>query len=163
MGVSASGKSALGQALAERLGWPFEEGDTLHPAANIAKMKAGQPLDDADRAPWLDAVAAWISGRQVEGGTGVISCSALKRAYRDRLRQAGGPTLRFVLPDVPPDVLRRRIAARTGHFMPPSLLDSQLATLERPGPDENALVLAGDPSIEENVATIFAWLKLPQD
>ena len=158
MGVSGSGKTSVGEALAARLGWPFEEGDTLHPAANIAKMKAGVPLDDADRRPWLDAVAGWIAERLAGGGSGVISCSALKRAYRDRLAQAGGAALRFVLLDVSPQVLRDRLVQRQGHFMPPSLLDSQLATLERPQPDERALVLPGDQTVEQNVAAVAEWL-----
>jgi gluconokinase len=156
MGVSGSGKSSVGAALAERMGWPFEEGDDLHPPENRAKMSAGIPLTDADRAPWLDRIADWMHGRF--GAGGVVSCSALKRAYRDRLREAD-PDLRFVLVDPGRAELERRLGARQGHFMPPSLLDSQLATLERPTPDERALVL-DDPhqGIAGDVEAIRAWL-----
>jgi len=157
MGVSASGKSTLGVALARRMGWAFEEGDDLHPQANVAKMRAGHPLEDADRAPWLDRVAGWIAERSAAGEGGVITCSALKRAYRDRLRTAR-PDLAFVLPDPPEAVLRERIAARQGHFMPPSLLTSQLRTLERPAPAERALAIGGDVSAEAVLDTIDAWL-----
>lgn len=159
MGVSGSGKTEVGKALAERLGWPFQEGDALHPPANVAKMRRGEPLDDADRAPWLDAVADWIGSRVARRQSGVISCSALKRAYRDRLLAAGGEAPRFVLLDVPVATLRHRLAARTGHFMPASLLDSQLATLERPQADERALVVAGDRSINDEVAAIVRGLE----
>lgn len=153
MGVSASGKTAVGKPLAERLGCPFIDGDVLHPQANIDKMKAGHPLDDADRAPWLDRVADWLAAHQ---GGGVIACSALKRRYRDRLREAAPDTL-FVLLDPPLAVLRQRDAAREGHFMPASLLDSQLATLERPDADEHAITIVNDGSVDEAVeATLEA-------
>jgi gluconokinase len=156
MGVSGSGKSSVGAALAERMGWPFEEGDDLHPPENRAKMSAGIPLTDEDRGPWLDRIADWMRGRF--GAGGVVSCSALKRAYRDRLRDAD-PDVRFVLVDPGREELRRRLAARQGHFMPPSLLDSQIATLERPTPDERVLVL-DDPhqGIAQDVEAIRAWL-----
>ena len=156
MGVSGSGKSSVGAALAERLGWPFEEGDDLHPAENRAKMAAGIALTDADRGPWLDRVAGWMHGRF--GAGGVVSCSALERAYRDRLREAD-PAVRFVFVDPGRAELERRLGARKGHFMPPSLLDSQLATLERPTADEGVLVL-DDPhaKIEQDVDAIRAWL-----
>jgi gluconokinase len=143
MGVSGSGKSTVGLALARQLGWDFEEGDALHPSANVAKMAAGHPLDDADRAPWLTAVAAWLAAEIAAGCDGVITCSALRRRYRDRLRR---PEVVFVYLAVPRAELVRRLAARRGHFMPPSLLDSQLAELEEPGPDEHAIVGSGpDP------------------
>lgn len=134
MGASGSGKTTIGQALAARLGWPFEDGDDLQPAVNVAKMAAGQPLTDADREPWLAAVAAQVAFWEAGGVSGVIACSALRRAYRDRFR---GHT-RFVFLDVPRDLLAVRMANRR-HFMPLSLLDSQLATLEPPAPDEDAL------------------------
>ncbi|MFT4122757.1 MAG: gluconokinase [Microbacteriaceae bacterium] len=133
-GVSGSGKSTVGALLAARLGLPFVDGDALHPAANVAKMAAGIPLEDPDRWPWLDAVGARLAASPV-----VIACSALRRAYRDRLR-AAAPGLRFVLLDGSPELLVARTAARAGHFMPPALLDSQLATLERPAPEERVLV-----------------------
>lgn len=130
MGVSGSGKSALGRALAARLGLPYADGDDLHSQENIRKMRRGEPLDDADRAPWLDAVGSWLAGRD-----GVVSCSALKRAYRDRLR-AHAPDAYFVQLNVDRETLRARLERRAGHFMPASLLDSQLATLEPLAVDE---------------------------
>ena len=134
MGVSGSGKTTVGAALADALGLRFVDGDALHPAANVAKMAAGIPLDDDDRAPWLDAI-----GSELAAGPVVVACSALKRAYRDRLRDAA-PSLQLVFLDGSPQLLASRMAARPGHFMPTTLLDSQLATLERPGPDEHALM-----------------------
>lgn len=133
MGVSGSGKTTVGAALADALGLPFVDGDSLHPAANVAKMAAGIPLDDADRAPWLDAV-----GEVLASGPVVVACSALKRAYRDRLR-AAAPRLQLVFLDGSRALLASRMVARPGHFMPASLLDSQLDTLERPSADEGAL------------------------
>ena len=152
MGVSGSGKSTFARLLAERLGWDFEEGDELHPAANIAKMASGQPLTDADREPWLATIRAWIDSELDHDRSGVITCSALKRRYRDELRRPG---VRFVYLNVPRAELERRLAERAGHFMPASLLDSQLAALEPPEPDEDAItVSAGDPeaSVEEVVS-----------
>jgi gluconokinase len=143
MGVSGSGKSTVARILANRLGWDFEEGDDLHPQANVAKMHAGRPLDDADRWPWLELVADWIRERTTAGRPGVITCSALKRRYRDVLR---GDSVIFVLLDGTHDQITQRLAARHGHFMPPILLDSQFATLERPDPDEHALVINIGPS-----------------
>ena len=125
MGVSGCGKSTIGAALARRLDLDFVDGDMLHPAANIQKMTRQQALDDTDRAPWLDRVAGRLSP-----GT-ISACSALKRAYRDALRQRGGPIL-FVLPRVDREALHQRMVARSGHFMPAGLLDSQLADLEPP-------------------------------
>ena len=138
MGVSGSGKTTIAEVLDRRLGWPFQEGDDLHPAANVAKMHAGIPLDDADRWPWLDAIAAWIGDRLANGGAGVVTCSALKRAYRDRL-VGGRAGVRIVYLHAAPALLHERLGQRKGHFMPASLLDSQLATLEEPAPDERAL------------------------
>lgn len=138
MGVSGSGKSTVGVALARRLGVAFADADDLHPRANIAKMTAGVPLDDADRWPWLDLVGGWLAEHDREGG--VVSCSALRRSYRDRLRRHA-PRSRFVHLDGPREVIARRQADRAGHFMPASLLDSQLATLEPLGPDEDGVVL----------------------
>jgi gluconokinase len=134
MGVSGSGKSTVGAELAARLGVPFVDGDALHPVANVAKMAAGIPLDDADRWPWLDAVGTRLAESPV-----VVACSALRRSYRDRLR-AAAPDVRFVLLDGSRELLAARTGARLDHFMPPALLDSQLATLERPAPDEHVLV-----------------------
>lgn len=135
MGVSGSGKSAVGAALADALGLPFADGDDFHPARNVAKMSAGQPLGDTDRWPWLDAIGGLIDRWRAAGQGGVVACSALRRSYRDRLR-AGRPQVRFAFLDVPRSVLVARLADRPGHFMPASLLDSQLATLEPPSADE---------------------------
>lgn len=155
MGVSGSGKSTLGKALAEAEGWDFQEGDALHPQANIDKMRAGEPLDDADRAPWLERIADWIGGELRLHRHGVITCSALKQAYRERLRQAG-VGVRFVDIDVSRDELQRRLRQRI-HFMPASLLDSQLQTLEVPVADENTLIVPGDGSVAETLARVRHW------
>lgn len=148
MGVSGSGKSHLGAALARACGVDFVEGDDLHPPANIAKMSAGIPLDDADRQPWLDALAAAIAAHRGQGV--VVACSALRRAYRDRLRQAD-QALRLLYLRVPRDELARRMRERR-HFMPPALLGSQLATLEEPAMDEHAIVLEADADLAATVA-----------
>jgi len=143
MGVSGAGKTTVGRLAAQRLGWPFVEGDDLHPAANVAKMAAGEPLTDADRAPWLDAVAAQIDAWRTAGQGGVITCSALKRAYRDRLAR---PEVLFVFLSAGRDAVAQRLQQRQDHFMPAILADSQFATLEAPGADEAVLVLgAGTP------------------
>ncbi|WP_419826619.1 gluconokinase [Sphingomonas sp.] len=155
MGVSASGKTSLGRTLADALGCGFVEGDDLHPPVNVAKMKAGVALDDADRVPWLDAVARALGA--AEGWT-VASCSALKRAYRERLL-AAAPRAAFLLIDAPEAVLRHRIAERRGHFMPPSLLASQLTTLEKPRAPERALILDATRPMETNVDEALAWLR----
>lgn len=155
MGVSGSGKTTLGRALAEGLAAPFQEGDDLHPPGNVARMAAGVPLTDADRAPWLDRVAAWLGGGE---GWRVATCSALKRSYRDRLR-VEAPGLRFVWVDVPRGELARRITHRTGHYMPVTLLDSQIATLEPPAADERALRLDGFAAPEASLAAALDWLR----
>jgi gluconokinase len=133
MGVAGSGKTTVGQLLAQRLGVPYAEADDFHPAANVDKMTAGVPLDDADRGPWLDAIAGWISGRNGSGG--VVTCSALRHRYRQRLRRADA-ALWFLHLDVPKDVIALRMAKREGHFMPPSLIDSQFEALEALHPGE---------------------------
>jgi gluconokinase len=130
MGVSGSGKSTLGEALSQSLNCDFQEGDALHPAANVEKMRAGIALDDIDRQPWLERVAAWIAAQREQQRDGVVSCSALKRRYRDRLRRAD-PALRFVYLQLPRIELEQRLHQRD-HFMPASLLDSQLQTLQEP-------------------------------
>ena len=147
MGVSGSGKTTIGRALAERWAVPFVDADDLHPASNRAKMAAGAPLTDADREPWLADVAAWL-GRHADGG--VTACSALRRAYRDRL-QTHGP-VRFVLLHGDRSLLERRLSDRSGHFMPTSLLDSQLATLEPLQPDEPGAVVDIGSEADEVVA-----------
>jgi gluconokinase len=157
MGVSGSGKSTLARALAEAWNWDFQEGDELHPPANIDKMRAGLALDDDDRRPWLERVAAWIAAELARGRDGVVTCSALKRRYRDRLRRAGAG-VRFVCIELPPAELERRLRRRR-HFMPASLLDSQLRTLEVPDAAENVLVVAGEDAIEDIVAVVGRWLE----
>lgn len=153
MGVSGCGKSSLGAALAERLGLSFVEGDTLHPAANVAKMSAGTPLTDADRWPWLDVIATRLGQSEAI----VVSCSALRRTYRDRLR-AGGEHVRFVHLAGERHILAERMARRGAHYMPVSLLDSQLATLESPGDDE-ALTLDVAMPIDDMVECVITYLE----
>ncbi|UJW33177.1 gluconokinase [Saccharothrix sp. AJ9571] len=137
MGVSGSGKTTVGTALAEALGVAYAEADSFHPEANIEKMTAGTPLDDEDRGPWLEAIAGWIREHGETGG--VVTSSALKRRYRDVLR--GGGDVWFVHLNGPREVIAQRLAGRSGHFMPPSLLDSQFADLEPLGADERGQVL----------------------
>jgi gluconokinase len=162
MGVSGSGKSTLAALLAQELGCPFIEGDEYHSAANVAKMRGGEPLTDADRWPWLNALGAAISRATAEHRQVVASCSALRRIYRDRLRAEIGAPIGFVLLDAPRDELIRRIATRKDHYMPAGLIDSQLATLERPTPDEGLLVLdAGRPPAELALAVRRWWEPAP--
>jgi gluconokinase len=155
MGVTGSGKSTLGSTLARALGWQFVEGDTLHPAANIKKMAAGIPLDDQDRVPFLDNVAKALAESRPHGI--VVSCSALKRSYRDRIR-AGEPHALFVLPVLTRAQLEARLRVRAGHFMPASLLDSQLATLEPPSADELSLRIPGDEALDLQVQRVLATM-----
>ncbi|HEU5059100.1 MAG TPA: gluconokinase [Kofleriaceae bacterium] len=157
MGVAGSGKTTVGALLAERLGLPFADADSFHPPANLAKMAAGQPLTDEDRAPWLAAIGAWLDERAAAGTGGVATCSALKRAYRDRLR-AGRPRVQLVYLSGSRELLAARLAGRTGHFFPPSLLASQLADLEEPQPDEGAIAVAIDPPPGVVVDAIVAAL-----
>ena len=135
MGVSGSGKTTVAEIVARRLRWPFQEGDALHPAPNIEKMRAGQPLTDADRLRWLETVAAWVDGRLDAGENGIITCSALKRSYRELINRRHSGVLFVYLAGSRASVAAR-LAERHGHFMPSSLLDSQLADLEEPAPDE---------------------------
>lgn len=158
MGVSASGKSTVGTLLAERLGASFIEGDRFHLPASIAKMSAGIPLTDADRWPWLEAVGREIARLAADGRPVVCACSALKRAYRDRLRENAGLPLTFVYLDGSRELIAARMAARTGHFFPASLLDSQFATLEPPGEDEGAITADLRLPLEEMVERIVSRL-----
>ncbi|MFO1027520.1 MAG: gluconokinase [Acetobacteraceae bacterium] len=152
MGVAGSGKTTIATALARQLGWDFLEGDSFHPPANVAKMSAGTPLTDEDRWPWLRAIAARMDEVQAQGGSAVVACSALKRAYRDIL--LGGRTNGILLyPRGEKALIAGRMQARHGHFMPPALLDSQFATLEEPGPDENPVVVDIDGSPEQVIET----------
>ncbi len=152
MGVSGAGKTTLAQRLAALLNLPFIEGDDLHAAESVAKMARGEALGDEDRWPWLARVGAALK----EGG--VAACSALGRRHRDALRAAAGRDVLFVFLDVPRAELERRLAQRTGHYMPASLLDSQLATLEEPGADERAITIAADGPISEILARCEAAL-----
>jgi gluconokinase len=153
MGVAGSGKTTIGTALARRVGAAFCDGDDLHPPANVAKMRDGQPLTDADRRPWLDAVGRWLC----EGGsdsTRVVACSALKRTYRDRLRSACGGDVTFIYLRVDEKTARKRLRERKGHYMPVSLLENQFATLEEPVGEHDVITV--DPS--QNASTTDAKL-----
>jgi len=157
MGVSGSGKTTVGAMLAGRLGWPYAEADAFHPRANVAKMASGHPLTDADREPWLRAIAAWIDRQLAAGGHGVVTCSALKRGYRDLLRR---PQVQIVYLQGSRELIATRLAARHGHFFQPEMLDSQFADLQEPGPDEDVMVvsIAGTPAdiVDEITARLRA-------
>jgi gluconokinase len=161
MGVSGCGKSTIGALLASRLRWEFEDADWLHPAANVDKMHSGIPLTDEDRWSWLDAVAAWIDHCRRSGGHGVVACSALKRRYRDILI-GDRPDVRLVYLKGDEELIARRIATRHEHFMPRSLLHSQFAALEEPGPDENPFVVSIEPPPHQIVAQILTALNLAE-
>jgi gluconokinase len=154
MGVASCGKTSVGELLAEKLSAHFIEGDRLHPASNVAKMSAGNPLTDEDRWPWLAAVGGALAGR--EGAVG--SCSALKRVYREAIAKAAQRKVYFIYLSGSQELLQERINARQGHFMPPSLLASQLQTLEPPGPDELALTLDIAEPVEVLAQKAKAWL-----
>lgn len=151
MGVTGCGKSTIGALLAKQLGARFLDGDDLHPAANIAKMSSGQPLNDADRAPWLDRIGQQIAAAD---GAVIMACSALKRSYRDRIRQQAGCPVTFLLLQGSRAVIESRMALRAGHFMPTSLLDSQFATLEPFGAEEAFVTV----DIDQSVAAVVAAL-----
>ncbi len=155
MGVSGAGKSTIGTLLAEALGVAFADADCFHPPANVAKMSAGMPLTDDDRGPWLDAIGAWLAARGAAGG--VVTCSALKRAYRDRLR-AACPGLRLLHLEGDAALIAARQAARPDHFMPASLMASQFATLETPAMEEGAIILSVAPAVNEVLAAALAAL-----
>ncbi len=159
MGVSGSGKTTVGEALAKRLGAPFRDADEFHPQSNKAKMSAGIPLTDEDRWPWLDAIAAAIREAPPER-TIVVSCSALKKVYRARIIKGAVRPVTFVYLEGSKAVLSERLAGRKGHFFPPELLDSQLATLEPPGADEPAVTISVDQPVDSIVAAIVARLGL---
>lgn len=157
MGVSGSGKSTVAALVAERLGWIFADGDSFHTPAHIAKMQAGQALDDGDRAPWLARIAAWIRQRLEAGESGVIACSALRRSYRDILT-GGSRRVRIVYLEGDREVIAGRLAHRHGHFMPRGLLASQFAVLEPPGPDEHPITVDILEPPEAMAARILARL-----
>ena len=158
MGVSGSGKTTVGKRLAEGLGVVFVDGDDLHTPAARAKMGSGQPLDDADRWPWLDRIAAALVDPAASGGA-VIASSALKRAYRDRLRAGAGPALRFVYLDADRDLMRARVAGRRGHYMPASLVDSQFAALEPPVGERDVIAIAADADLDSAIQQLVAELR----
>lgn len=164
MGVSGSGKSTVGALIAERLGWIFVDGDSFHTPEHVAKMHAGHALDDEDRAPWLARIAVWIQHRLEAGESGVVVCSALRRAYRDVLTR-GSRRVRIVYLDGDRALVSKRLAERHGHFMSPRLLDSQFATLEIPGPDEHPVIVGIDAApvtvADRVVAQLAAEALLP--
>ncbi len=158
MGVTSCGKTSVGEGLAKELDCPFIEGDQLHPPANIAKMSAGNPLNDADRWPWLEAIGKAMKA-ECEAGRGVVAaCSALKKSYRQKLAEAAGRPVTFIFLHGSRELLAARMAERKGHFMPTSLLDSQLATIEIPGPDEDAVHLDVVLPVDELVNRAKAYL-----
>jgi gluconokinase len=163
MGVSGSGKTTIGKLLAERLGWQYQEGDALHPPENVAKMSGGTPLTDADRIPWLHRIAGRIDEWRSRGESGVITCSALKRAYRDIII-GSRPDVGLIHLKGSRELIGRRMMARKGHFMPAALLDTQFATLQEPTPDERPVTvdISGTPDeiVEEIVRRLQSELKL---
>jgi gluconokinase len=156
MGVSGVGKTTVGEAVARRLGFVFRDADEFHPPANVAKMSAGIPLSDEDRWPWLDAIGAAI--RDDRHGI-VVTCSALKRSYRERITSAARRPVKFVFLHGTRETIAGRLAGRKGHFMPPSLLDSQLATLEAPTVEERAISVSVEPPVEEVVEALLTGLR----
>ena len=156
-GVSGAGKSTVAALLAARLGWTYQDADWLHPPANVAKMRSGRPLTEEDRRPWLTAIRDWISAARSRGESGVIACSALKRAYRDHL-VAGQPDVRLVFLKGSRELIERRLALREDHFMPASLLESQFEALEEPAVHECAIVVSIEGPPDEVVDAILARL-----
>jgi gluconokinase len=155
-GVAGSGKTTVGALVAERLRWRFADADTFHPPANVEKMRNGEPLTDEDRLPWLRAIMAWMDERIAAGQSGVITCSALRRSYRDMLLE-GRPTATMVFLEVDQEILLRRVSARPDHFFPRKLLESQLATLEKPSPaqEPHVRVIPEDSPAPEIAAKII--------
>lgn len=160
MGVSGSGKTTVGAMLAGALQWTYAEADDFHSPANLAKMRAGIPLDDEDRWPWLRAIAAWIDEQAAAGKPAVVTCSGLTRRYRDVLT-GGRPYVRLVYLDVDRELIAKRLAARHGHFFPAGLLDSQFAELEPPEPGEHPLTVSGDETPQRVVSEIIRRLGQP--
>ncbi|WP_445500323.1 gluconokinase [Microvirga sp. G4-2] len=157
MGVAGSGKTTIGSMLAQQLHWEFQDADWFHPAANVEKMRAGVPLTDEDRRPWLSAIAAWIDETRGAGRHGVVACSALRRVYRDIL-MACRSDVQLVYLRGERDLIARRMAARKDHFMPTALLDSQFATLEEPGVDEHPIIVSIDATPQVTVDIIAGEL-----
>ena len=161
MGVSGSGKTTVAELLAKQLGWPFMEGDRLHPPANVEKMRQGIPLTDADRAPWLDRIGEELKSWAAEGRSGVLTCSALKRAYRDILISERRD-VQIVYLKGDRELIARRLAARDDHFMPAALLDSQFAALQEPAADERPIVVSIEPHPREIVDAIVEKLGIAE-
>jgi carbohydrate kinase (thermoresistant glucokinase family) len=159
MGVSGSGKSTVAEALNQHLHWPYQEGDALHPPSNVQKMHAGVPLTDEDRAPWLAAIRAWIDARVAAAEPGLVTCSALKRRYRDGLVD-GRKQVRLLYLQASAQVLQDRLDHRSGHFMPASLLESQLHTLEPPAPEERPIVINVEGTLDETVQAALKALQV---
>jgi gluconokinase len=158
-GVSGSGKTTLAQGIAQHLGWVLLEGDDLHPPANVERMAAGTPLNDEDRRPWLEAIGAWLDDHVRTGSNAVLTCSALRRSYRDLLR-TGRPGVCFCHVTADAGLITERVARWSGHYMPPSLLPSQLATLEPLAPDEPGITLSSAGSADEVLAEALHRLGL---
>ncbi len=158
MGVSGSGKTTVAERVAAQLGWMFQEGDRLHPVANREKMAAGVPLTDEDRAPWLDIIARWIDSNLRAGQDAIITCSALRRAYRERIGN-GKPGVQVVYLHGARQVLEEHVHSRHHEFMPPALLESQLATLEEPAADEGVIEVDVGNSVERTVAAVVGLLQ----
>lgn len=159
MGVSGAGKSTVGRLIAACLGCPFRDADSFHPVANIAKMSRGEPLTDEDRWPWLNAIAAWIAEHRAAGTLCVVTCSALKRVYRDLLTINQRSDVRLIYLTGEFALIEARLAARVGHFMPPGLLHSQFDALEEPGADEQAIMISIDGPPEEIAAEVMRNLQ----
>ena len=159
MGVSGAGKSTVAALVDRLLDWPFQEGDELHPPGNVEKMRHSIPLTDEDRWPWLDRCKAWIDEREAIDGRGLITCSALKRIYRDKLIDGRRERVRLLYLKASRETLLDRLRHRTGHYMPVSLLDSQLATLEEPASDEDPIVVSVEQTAEQMTDEIIAKLR----
>ncbi len=157
MGVSGCGKSTVAKAISTVLGWEFAEGDAFHSDENVAKMSSGTPLDDDDRRPWLESIGEWISVKESRGESAVVTCSALRRSYRDLLR-AGRPHVRFLHVTAESDLIRDRMEQRPGHYMPASLLSSQLSTLEPLGDDEPGVTITNEGSAAQVLDRALAAL-----
>lgn len=158
-GVAGSGKTTVGALVAGRLGWRFADADDFHPADNVAKMRVGIPLTDADRLPWLRAIAAWMDDRIADGESAVVACSALRRSYRDLLLDGRRDSARLAFLDVSRAELERRLTSRHGHFFPERLLASQLSTLERPAPDEGVLTVPTTGDAGETADRVLAAVR----
>ena len=162
MGVSGSGKTTVAKGISTVMGWEFAEGDAFHSEANVAKMASGQPLTDEDRWPWLESIGDWISGKEAAGESAVVTCSALRRVYRDLLRR-DRPHVRFLHLEAPSDLIQDRMEHRPGHYMPPSLLPSQLATLEPLEEDEPGVAVTNDGTAAQVLDRCLVSLGLRKD